>query len=339
MVRKILVNMFGLVFRSFRKILGSGGQGFLKELLEKIEDQEKVFITYHTRPMSSALVCDRSDEGAAQQKLGIIIQGPIVNENDFTLETIKIYKKNFRDAVIILSTWDDEPSDVTDQFKRLGIDVVSNKKPDYAGVSHINFQITSAKNGVKRAKGLGVQYALKTRTDQRMYAPNIAEFLYNMTEVFPVVEGYAQKKRIVAASLNTFKYRMYGLSDMFIYGHIDDVDLYWDCPLDQRVFKPEELNKGGTALNNYDPLRVCEAYLLTEFLKKLGREFKWSLEDSWNILKDHFCVVDAAQLDLFWPKYVRREYRWLKYEDRHNFEELSFREWLNMYQQFNNVNS
>jgi hypothetical protein len=155
--------------------------------------------------------------------------------------------------------------------------------------------------------------------------------LYNITEVFPVREGYNQKKRIVGMSLNTFKYRMYGLSDMLIYGHIDDMMLYWDVSLDQRVFNAEETEAAVSSQRKFAMWRVCEVYLATEFLIKVGRTLGWSLKDSWEAFADHFCIIDKEQLDIFWVKPPRLEYKWLSYTGMVKFQEITFREWLNIY--------
>ena len=331
-IRKITSTLFRAIWRSIRKVLGPRGQVLLRDLIEGAEEDEKLFITYHSRPMNSASVCTRGDEVSNQKRMGIVIQGPIISKNDFTLETVKIYKKHFNDALIILSTWEDENSAAVKLFEELDVSVILNEKPEYSGTSNINFQIVSSKNGIIKAQELGAEYALKTRTDQRIYAPNVADYLYNITKVFPVRGDYKrQKKRIVGVSLNTFKYRLYGLSDMLIYGHIDDMLSYWNVNLDQRVFSDEEIRKGSTSLRNWALWRVCEVYLATEFLIKVDRKLEWTLKDSWKAFADHFCIVDKEQLDLFWPKYNRFEYRWLDYTEKINFQEMNFREWLNIY--------
>lgn len=330
-MQKTIKTLFKALLRCIRRILGQRGHGLLRDLIEAAEEDEKVFITYHSRPMNSALVCTRSDDISNQKRLGIVIQGPIISKNNFTLETVKLYKHHFNDAIIILSTWEDEDNETVKQFEALDISVILNKKPVYSGQSNINYQIVSAGAGIRKAHKLGAEYALKTRTDQRIYAPNVADYLYNITEVFPVRHGYHQRKRIVGVSLNSFKYRMYGLSDMMIYGHIDDMLLYWNAALDERVFGDDEIRNAIATLRNFAVWRVCEVYLTTEYLIKVGRKLEWTLKDSWDAFSDHFCIVDKEQLDLFWPKYNRFEYRWLDYTININSEEITFREWLNIY--------
>jgi hypothetical protein len=118
---------------------------------------------------------------------------------------------------------------------------------------------------------------------------------------------------------------------MLIYGHIGDMERYWDVRLDGREFEELKSSNGGDSLRSFALMRLCEVYLATEFLIKVGRELKWTLSDSWSAFKDHFCIVDKEQLDLFWPKYKRQEYRWLTYGNDFRMQELSFREWLIFY--------
>lgn len=315
-----------------------GGHGFLRELLEVAEKEEKLYITYHTRPAKSSAIGTRSDRVDHNKQLALILQGPILRDGDFTIETVKLYRRHFDATQIILSTWEDEDDKDIKRFKDLDIDIVLNRKPAYGGQSNINLQIVSSRTGIEMAKESGAKYVLKTRTDQRIYAPDVAPFLYNITEVFPVrVEDGLQKKRIVGVSLNTFKYRMYGLSDMVIYGHVEDMARFWGAPLDDRVFTEGYTESRGKSLRIFANWRVCEVYLATEFLMKVGHVPEWTLLDSWKAFSNHFCVVDREQLDLFWPKYNRLEYRSVTYEEFNAKQELTFRDWLNLYNNLDNI--
>jgi len=333
-IKKIGIFLFSIVYRLFR-LTGLIRLGVLKGLIEIAETEQEAFITYHYRPMVAAAIETRIDVSQNRKKLAIVIQGPLLTKNAFTLETVKLYKKHFHDAIIILSTWEEESPETIKEFDDLGIEIILNEKPDYAGVSNINLQIVSSGSGVSRAHELGARYAMKTRTDQRVYAPNAGDFLYNIIETFPI-NCPKQKERIVGVSLNTFKYRLYGLSDMFTYGHIDDMLLYWNPDLDQRVMA---MTDGiSDTLRKFSHLRLCKVYLATEFLAKIGRKIRWSLKDSWQVFADHFCVVDKEQLDLFWPKYNRLEYPQQTYTVvRNSKQELAFRDWLNIYCDLNNI--
>jgi len=107
--------------------------------------------------------------------------------------------------------------------------------------------------------------------------------------------------------------------------------MYWNVELDKRTFTEDEIKEAGVSIESFARWRVCEVYLATEFLAKVGRTLNWTLEDSLSVFADNFCVVDCEQLDLFWNKYTQREFRWLNYDGSHDFQQLNFREWLNNY--------
>lgn len=330
----LLKVIFKMTFAIFR-FTGLSNSRMLKNLIQTMEKNEKSFVTYHFRPMQAENINSRIDVIRNKKKLAIVLQGPVLRDNDFTLETVKLYKKHFPQAIIVLSTWKEESPEIINKFESLAVEIVLNDKPEYFGFSNINLQIVSSGNGMKQAKDLGAEYAIKTRTDQRFYAPNIDDFLYNITQLFPV--NYpGQKQRIVGVSLNTFKYRLYGLSDMFAYGHIDDMLSFWNPQLDTRTM--ELPNGKAKTPGKFSRLRLCEVYLATEFLKKIGREVSWSLKDSWQVFADHFCVVDKEQLDILWPKYNRLEYPYQTYIIASNSKkELTFRDWINVYYNLDNI--
>lgn len=308
-------------------------------IIPQIEEKQDVFFTYHQRPRSAQNV----NTWSAQVEIptfALIIQGPLIKDNNFTLESVRIYKKNCNNTAIILSTWDDEDKEYIQEFVNEDIIVLLNRKPANPGQQHINYQIVSSYEGVKKAKEVGATFAIKTRTDQRFYATSVPEYIYNVLSAYPVGASYrtCQKGRIIGISLNTFKYRLYGLSDMVVGGFIEDLLAYWGCSLDERPagFNDTKLYPNmdlKTAAN----LKVCEVYLSANFCTNLGRELKWNLEDSWSVFADHFCILDKESLDLYWHKYARNsEHRYLSYDSIKTNQELGHREWLNLYKGIQN---
>ena len=205
---------------------------WLKKFFDLVEKPFSNFFTFHLRPKKAERIGIVSDKLLNYPKVAIVIQGPIVYDQDFTLETIKIYKKLSPQAIIILSTWDYENNEYIRRIRKEIDQILLNKVPAEKGVQNINFQIVSSLSGMKRAKELGCEYVLKTRTDIRLYGNNVMEFLVNVLNSFPVSGNYKQNKRIIGVSLNSFKYRLYGLSDINLFGEINDMLLYWNVALD-----------------------------------------------------------------------------------------------------------
>ena len=115
----------------------------------------------------------------------------------------------------------------------------------------------------------------------------------------------------------TFKYKLYHASDTFIFGTIEDMLLYFDVAL--------------VSDQPRDKIFIPEYYLFSEFLKRIGRTLKGTLQDSWETYAEHLVVVDQASLDLYWHKPKRhREYPEREYHRNEN-RLVYFSEWLNFY--------
>jgi len=302
---------------------------FTNYFLRFLERFSTHFLTYHARPKShdgvrlSKPCASHADESAT----AIVIQGPILLDNDFTFETLKLYGEMFPQTRLILSTWEDENTEELIKIRGLGVDVVLNKKPIYAGPANINLQIVSASSGIMRAKEIGCRYALKTRTDQRIYSENSLRLCLGILKLFPLKNKLCQKNRLVAFNLNSFKYRLYGISDMINFGNIDDMLDYWSPPLDQR--KISELGDAKT-LYEFSRQRFAEVYFMTSFLVKIGRDINWSLEDSFSAIADHFCILNTSDIDLFWPKYTRKEFRHVGYKLIRTAQ-FEFSDWISLH--------
>ncbi len=136
------------------------------------------------------------------------------------------------------------------------------------------------------------------------------------------------RSRLVATSMNTFKYRPYSVSDMFLFGALDDMVLYWDVPLDDR----EECVLADDSILAWSKGRYAEAYFAINFLNRIGHEVGWTLADSWDVYSRYFCVIDRESVDLFWLKYNWEDGgRWRSSSHIRTSAELTFRDWLNLH--------
>jgi len=256
------------------------------------------------------------------KKIAIVLQGPYIEKNNFTFQTIKRYRKIFPESILILSTWS-VPENDKSYLKKIHVEIIINEKPIYFGIANVNLQIVSTKAGIHRAKKLGADYVLKTRTDQRIFNPNLLIYLDCMLDAFPLSHNYTnQHSRLVACSLNTFKLRMYGISDMFLFGHIHDMNLYWDVPLDNRKLDASiKLNTWKSHSN----AQLSEVFFCTNYLRSLEREVEFTLEKSLKAIEEHFVIVDQNTIDLFWYKYTYDEDR---YSHGMYNSQLTFNDWL-----------
>jgi hypothetical protein len=293
---------------------------------------EKVFPSHY---LSMVLRLRKSDSIGAKPdvsdfkgKVAIVMQGPIVIKDNFTYETLKIYKKRFPEIVIILSTWDNYSKDELTKFKKINVEIIENTKPNYFGIFNINLQIESTKNGVLKANELGAKYCLKTRTDQRIYRHDFIQFFISLLDLFPIRGHKMIRGRLISVSLNTLKYRLYGVTDMLTFGFIEDMVLYWSAEHDKRTL--EEINV-GSSVEDWGRSRICEVYLVTQYLEKIGHNPIYTIKDSWRVFGDYFCIIDQCSIDLFWFKYNRwSEGKRHVNSKRGLSEELTFSDWINL---------
>ena len=130
----------------------------IRHLFKNFSEISNYFWTYNFRPKFFKDIHIKH-RNYSQQRVAILLQGPVIFEDNFTEETIKIYKKNFPSAIIILSTWEEHKNKIYKKFSNLGIFLIFNKKPKFSGPkidkftdSNINYQIISTKSGISLAK-------------------------------------------------------------------------------------------------------------------------------------------------------------------------------------------
>ncbi len=299
----------------------------LKSFMGFVEKRRGSFITFHERPIRPSLLRDFQEKPEKLlPKTAIVIQGPILKTDDFTLESVKLYRKNFSQSQVIVSTWKDEEPEYLEKIKKEGATIVLCDKPSYPGPKNLNMQLVTAGNGMKKAQELGAHYVMKTRSDQRMYGRHAMEFLVNITELFPPAPDSKQKKRLIGVGGGALKYNLFHFSDVFNFGQIDDMVLYWNPKL-ITLGDPEFYIEG------YNDRLISESYLITEFLKANGVAPEMTREGWWRTAGRYCVLIDTPSLDLYWPKYIKyREYRLISYI--YPVKEVSFVEWINFYKKY-----
>lgn len=352
MIFKILKTFLKKYFPKIsRKLIEIRDSGFVKRLFnnfvfikfnknihgKKIVNDERGFvldfskdnyISYTIRPkkikdiVSEKQIFEETDTA-------IIIQGSLYGVTDFVSETIDLYLKNFKNSKIILSTWKDELSEKINLKFKDRIFIIENEKPEN-NIYNIDLQIISTYNALMYAKKLNLNYCLKTRTDCRIYNSNAINHFKNLQRIFPIDENFKNlNERIISCSIDTRKFRVYGLSDILLFSNTNNLLNYF-----RNEMYEESLKKN---FENYPCLIketavINEIFLCARFLKSLGLNLDWTLEDWWKKCGDIFCIIDPSTIDFFWFKYHwKYEQRFLKNYTTNNSQALSFADWLNLY--------
>lgn len=340
----ILTRVKVFLFRRYKKIkeieiVNLRKNNFGKNMFGKVSKGS--FLTIHKRPINAADVTEKIERGN-MPRVAIVMQGPLVEEYNFTIETIKIYQKIYPFADVVVSTWKDTTVGLLERLKELKVEVVLSSKPECSGIGNANFQIVSSNAGITRAKELGYEYVCKTRTDQRLYNGKLFDCMMELLKRYPVLHTEGIKERIITLNFNTFRKRCYGVSDFFQFGRTDDILKYWSAPLDER--DPLEFDrycKERELLNSERlNLGICETYFASKFLESLGHNLKWNIEDSEYLYAKYFIILDKEYADIYWPKYSCEEFRWKRYVasvEYEEFMEYTFLDWLMMYERQKDV--
>ena len=333
------------------KLIQIRDNGYLKKLLnnsvlikfhknihgKKIVNIEKGFVLDFTKDnyISYTIRPKKVKNIANQEKIfdekdtAIIIQGSLYGIKDFVSETIELYLKNFKNSKIILSTWKDDLNEKINLKYKDKIFIIENEKPKN-NIFNTNLQIISTYNALKYAKQLNLKYSLKTRTDCRIYNNNAINHLKNLQKIFPIDDNFKNlNERIISCSVDTRKFRVYGLSDILLFSNTDNLLKYFNNEMYEISLKK---NFGNYPCLINETAVINEIFLCARFLKSLDLNLDWTLEDWWKKCSEIFCVIDPSSIDFFWFKYHwKYEQRFLKNYTTDNSQALSFADWVNLY--------
>lgn len=330
-IKKILSYVFIPVLRIFynEKILSSITK--LDPLI--VNKNSKSFLTLHLRPSDY-------DFGVVQDRdykdCGIIVQGPLVYDNDFTLNTLRYYKKIFKGSRIILSTWETEKDTYIDLVRNEGIEVILNKYPQNSGILNINYQITNTKSAINKLKN-NCKYILKTRTDTRIYSENALMYLQNMLKTYPTVCD-RQHHRIIGIDINTAKYVPFSFSDVMQFGHSSDMDKMWNIELCNYDVNYKDFFASKPKVKDLYENNNPEVYLTLNYLRKMGYQTENTYESYYKALADYFIVIDKEMINFYWPKYSIDEYYWIyKYRTYNLQQKIRYNDWLLFYNRSEDV--
>ena len=286
------------------------------------------YISHTIRPKYSENFKLVSTEEINKKEFGIIIQGPISSKNElnFLRETLKIYKNIFPKTLIVVSTWKNSFSKKL--FNDEYIKISELEKPKVPGFANINYQIKSTSNAIKILKDKGIKSILKTRTDCRICKPNLKSYFLSLQKTF--ISEDSMNSRIFASNVATCKYRIYGLTDIMLFGKTEEIELYFKDETEEDILKNYSFKRiiNETAV-------MSEILLCARYLKNKGIQLDWTLEHWWECLSKYFGIVDVYSIDLFWHKYDWNfEQRFVKNYLYKSSRSIEFSEWLSLYNKF-----
>lgn len=326
---EVLLKLYMLPFNIIlNKLNGFHKTTLETKLVKSLNDNDHyVHISFFPKSVEKLRVGRLSERSF--RDTAIILQGPVIKEDNFTLDTIILYKKFYSDINIIVSTWENTDEKFISNAKKLGAKVLLNTYPDINGIGNINYQLVTSFAGANMAKELGVKYVWKTRCDQRYYHPCALSCLCSI---------HSKKKLIFLGGIsNSFVKRPFHLSDFMAFGLIEDIINLYSCPLDDEDstktrYTHKNQSKDAEGFNDYIkevknaeagitdinqsfgdlPLRYAnpETLIAYHYYKSYihnGADYSETFSEFLDLyqdyLKNHTIIVDADDLGFFWKKY------------------------------------
>lgn len=262
--------------------------------------------------------------------IGIVFQGPLDKNDDFTLNTIRLLRKTYPDIAIVVSTWlGDITNEDRQELESLQCAILESKSmgDEYKGegqkIGHLNNQLLSSKVGVEYLKKHNIEYAMKIRTDLRIYRIDFIPYLMNLLKLF------GRERLINVAFSNSFYNIPYHMSDFIWFGPVDKVLKMYSVPYrmdDKLAYIREYIEQGKYSehlekiqtmttkrefedFTWYDNLQIDETFL-TLFHEECYMPYHYDerkqghnlLEAYHNFLKQEVIVVDDMNILVFWNK-------------------------------------
>ena len=291
----------------------------------------------------------------------IVLQGPIVYEDNYTAETIKVYRKIYPNAPIVVSTWTDE---ATNDFRKICrenfVALLENKPPEFPGPNNANMQLESSLQGVKFVRENTVaKFVLKTRCDQRINKPDFLMWFRNLILTFP---PFGDKLRGRILQPGAIKWLPFNARDFFAFGYVEDIfKLYGisrpsgkNDPVTYRqkhrqLFdKFKNVDEKCSMLNFVPPIATkkllkanramkrmhdIESYIMRTFYEEnIGAiDYDKFIETGWKFMREYLVLIGLDDVRLDWPKYETTwKYRtagWL-------VNDIGYSRWLDLYRNF-----
>ena len=284
---------------------------FLHAVCESVEAVTPYFFSYNLRPKKAEQLVSIEKQSPNADKFAIVMQGPLVLKDDFTLETVKTYERIYPGVFIIISTWENENAEYIERIKKeTSCLVVLNRYPQYSGFLNGNYQMVSTVNGIKAAKERGKEFVFKTRCDYRFYKKGLLEFMHSMILTYPCSDSLLdQRYRIVITSgRRDDMFRPFFVGDQFQFGYLDDLLNFWENEEIQENCSLKEFYKWcREECFSWKQERQYTSILTKRYVKKMtGEEIDISVKAYWEYARKYLIFLSAKDADVYYCKYDTR---------------------------------
>lgn len=287
-----------------------------------VEEESNCYITYDLYPKMAE---DYNDwlyySGKDTKKSCILMTGQPRLEENFTLETVRFYGKCYPGITVIVSTWEGEDDETISSLeKEKNCVLVLTPMPKESGDGSINYQRVAGLEGVKKAKELGFQYVLKTRSDTRVTMPGVIDELTDLIERYPLEENAGEGKQSERIILfNAYLLLPFMESQMFYFGGVDDlIVLFSDVSMAVKRHETYSANEFIAKEYTYSDM-FANGNILSDFAKyffsEMGVNVQCKIDCWWKTLGERTICLPLSYLRPLWVKYdynhEQSDFMWL----------------------------
>lgn len=311
-------------------------------------------------PKANIQISDFSD-------VGIVFQGPLSKEYDYTINTIRYFREIYPEIKIVLSTWKNElNSKARTELEKYDCAVIegdsfpAEDKGEGQKKSYLHNQLFSAQKGIEYLKNKGCLYVLKIRTDLRIYKQDFIPHFMNLLKIFPCKVQTQTQRLICVGYSNNLVNVPFHMSDFIWFGSVADMEKMYNAPywtqeeisyIRERTANKEFMASHSACFRellskNYNAqmsgvgqfidekfllLFHEEAYLASRVAKCLGffDAGKSLAENYRDFLASSVIVVDDRDIDSYWNKY---DYNLLENgRSKSDNERLTSSVWLDLF--------
>lgn len=319
---------------------------FIVAICDELQKIMGVYINLVCKPKrESQYSVLRMENKIHKNKIAIVLQGPLDIRDNFTLDTIKIYKKLFPNEEIIISTWQDAKKEDLELFHKTGCHIVLSNYPKTSGRGNVNYQIKSSLEGIKKAKELGCKYVIKSRTDQRISKANVVGYLYSLLKTFKPGNSIQNSRIVILQGSTGCMFLPYYIADFFYFGHVDEMLRLFSCKLENTHFNNREENNKAD-LEIYSKFKIGKAlhlcapqnYIMENYAREIGRIPNDTVKEYWDFIEQCTVPISVSQLGLIWRKYSNNifenawshEFEFEDSEDQLLTYNWTFENWLSL---------
>ena len=260
------------------------------------------------------------------ENTGIVIQGPIKNNIKNINSSVRFYNINYPELKIIISTWETEKKYASLIDQNFNGYIIYNSLPKNPGPSNINLQIISTISGLREIEKMNVKRCLKMRTDLTHLNIDALSILENRFNLTKEIEK-SNINKIIVLSQNNFLFRLFGISDLFQYGELDDLIELWDIELDSREPYNEDYLIEKSVLEA-SKMQFSEVYIFLKYLRKKNFKIVWKLETSIKAFTRYTVPINPMEIGVYWNKYSYLAQRFRLHKNSWKFQEFDFNLWL-----------